>query len=172
MLVGEAGLQRTTVDGQPAVEVGWTLMPEHWGKGFASEAAAGALDYGFRRAGLRSIVALTLPANSRSLAVMTRLGMKPEGEVLHGGLPHVIYRVVREVVADLAAPGPARQIMNGAEPPSTDHAAPVTNAAWTEQRKTMAAATSSSPANLPEKRIFARRASRTSSREEPSASAT
>ena len=62
-LVGEAGLQRATVDGQKAVEAGWTLLPEHWGKGFASEAAAAALDYGFRLAGLRAIVALTLPDN-------------------------------------------------------------------------------------------------------------
>jgi len=95
-LVGEAGLQRTTVDGSPAVEVGWTILPEHWGKGLASEAAAAALRYGFVRAGLKEIVALTLPANERSLAVMRKLGMEPRGEVTHAGLPHVLFAQTRE----------------------------------------------------------------------------
>ena len=90
-LVGEAGLQRTTVDGRPAVEVGWTLLPEHWGKGFASEAAGAALRYGFVRAGLEEIVALTTPHNDRSLAVMGRLGMEPRGELDHAGLPHALF---------------------------------------------------------------------------------
>jgi ribosomal-protein-alanine N-acetyltransferase len=95
-LVGEAGLQRTTVEGVTVVEVGWTLLPSHWGHGFATEAAGGALRYGFGLAGLDEVVALTLPGNDRSLAVMGRLGMEPRGDVVHTGLPHLMFGLTRD----------------------------------------------------------------------------
>ena len=37
----------------PCVEIGWRLAAEHWGKGYATEAAAAALDHGFGPAGWR-----------------------------------------------------------------------------------------------------------------------
>ena len=40
----------------PAVEVGWRLAAEHWSRGYATEAARAALDYGFTTAGLDEIV--------------------------------------------------------------------------------------------------------------------
>ena len=59
----------------PCVEVGWRLAQPHWGKGFASEGARGALRFGFEQLGLDEIVSFTVPANKRSRAVMERLGM-------------------------------------------------------------------------------------------------
>src|SRR5439155_14359405 len=59
----------------PAVEVGWRLAAEHWGRGYATEAARAAIDYGFDRLHLSEIVACTVPANAKSLAVMQRLKM-------------------------------------------------------------------------------------------------
>jgi len=58
------------------VEVGWRLAPEHWGHGYATEAAAGWLDLGFGPLGLTRIVSITDEDNHRSLAVMRRLGME------------------------------------------------------------------------------------------------
>lgn len=88
--IGEAGLQRTFVGGRLVVEVGWTLLPRHWGHGYAAEAAAAAVEFGFERAGLKEVLALTLPHNERSLAVMDRLGMAPAGQVEHAGLTHEV----------------------------------------------------------------------------------
>jgi RimJ/RimL family protein N-acetyltransferase len=41
----------------PAVEVAWRLARAYWGRGYATEAAKAALDYGFGKIGLSEIVA-------------------------------------------------------------------------------------------------------------------
>lgn len=78
------------------------LHPDHWGHGYASEAAAASLAYGFDKAGLGEIVAFTTTRNTRSQAVMERVGMTrdDEGDFEHPGLPegsplrrHVLYRI-------------------------------------------------------------------------------
>lgn len=57
------------------VEVAWRLASQHWGNGYATEAATGWLDYGFSELGLSEIISTTDHDNVRSLAVMHRLGM-------------------------------------------------------------------------------------------------
>ena len=85
----------------PAVEVGWRLHPDHWGQGYATEAARASLDAGFA-AGVDEIVAFTTTSNTRSQAVMERIGMvrDPAGDFDHPSLPegsplrrHVLYRI-------------------------------------------------------------------------------
>jgi RimJ/RimL family protein N-acetyltransferase len=86
----------------PCVEIGWRLAPVHWGKGYATEGAAAALDFGFRQLGLEEIVSFTVPANQRSRRVMEKLGMvhDPADDFEHPGLReedplrrHVLYRI-------------------------------------------------------------------------------
>ena len=95
----------------PCVEVGWRLAHEYWGRGYATEAALAALDFGFRRLALDEIVSFTVPANRRSRGVMERIGLTrtPADEFDHPALPeghplrrHVLYRAIRrhEPVAD------------------------------------------------------------------------
>jgi RimJ/RimL family protein N-acetyltransferase len=57
------------------VEVGWRLSREHWGRGYATEAATGWLDHAFGPLDLPRVISITEPPNVRSLAVMRRLGM-------------------------------------------------------------------------------------------------
>jgi RimJ/RimL family protein N-acetyltransferase len=59
----------------PAVEIGWRLIPEAWGQGYASEAAAEALAWAFAHLDLDEVVSLTATENLRSQAVMRRIGM-------------------------------------------------------------------------------------------------
>lgn len=61
-------------------EMGWRLVREAWGQGYATEAAAAVFADGFGRLGFPEIWAFTAPDNLRSQAVMTRLGMvrRPE----------------------------------------------------------------------------------------------
>jgi RimJ/RimL family protein N-acetyltransferase len=89
----------------PCVEIGWRLAPEFWGHGFASEAARAALAFGFETLGLDEIVSFTVPANTRSQAVMQRLGMmhSPADDFDHPLVPaghrllrHVLYRLSKE----------------------------------------------------------------------------
>ena len=102
--VGYVGLlvQTFEADFTPCVEVGWRLAFSHWGNGFATEGARAAIEFGFAAGGLDEIVSLTVPANQRSVAVMTRLGMTYAGPFDHPKFPvghrlrrHVLYRLTR-----------------------------------------------------------------------------
>jgi RimJ/RimL family protein N-acetyltransferase len=106
-LIGFVGLAvpRFEAHFTPAVEVGWRLAAEWWGRGYATEAAREALRFGFDEADLAEIVSFTAPANERSRAVMRRIGMThdPADDFDHPALPaghrlrrHVLYRLTRE----------------------------------------------------------------------------
>lgn len=86
----------------PAVEVGWRLLPPAWGHGYATEAGREAIRYGFDVVGLTEIVSFASVENTRSIAVMERLGMKrdPTGDFSHPLMdrahrlaPHVLFRL-------------------------------------------------------------------------------
>ena len=81
-LVGAVGLQIPAPDLPvfPCVEIAWRLSAAHWGKGFATEAARGALRVGFEQLCLPEIVAFTSMGNVRSRELMKRLGMRDTGE--------------------------------------------------------------------------------------------
>jgi len=57
------------------VEIGWLLGRPAWGRGYATEAATGALEHAFAH-GIEHVIAVTSPANARSLALMERLGFE------------------------------------------------------------------------------------------------
>ncbi|MDQ6820654.1 MAG: GNAT family N-acetyltransferase [Actinomycetota bacterium] len=87
-----------------AVEVGWRLITEVWGHGYATEAAGAAVRYGFEELHLQEIISFTTPANLRSRRVMERLGMThdPADDFDHPFVDpgpikrHVLYRLTRE----------------------------------------------------------------------------
>jgi ribosomal-protein-alanine N-acetyltransferase len=88
----------------PAVEIGWRLAFEHWCKGFATEGARAALDFGFNDLGLEQVVSFTVSANLRSRRVMEKLSMThdPADDFDHPNLleghqlrRHVLYRIKR-----------------------------------------------------------------------------
>jgi RimJ/RimL family protein N-acetyltransferase len=71
-LLGDVHHQQSYPDD---VEVAWRLAREHWGHGYATEAATGWLDHAFGTLHLPRVISMTDPPNLRSLAVMRRLGM-------------------------------------------------------------------------------------------------
>ena len=102
--VGFVGLSipRPDLPFSPCVEIGWRLAQQYWGKGYAQEAARGALRVGFEHLGLEEIVSFTAVPNLRSEAVMKRLGMTADGVFEHPALPeghalrlHKLYRLGR-----------------------------------------------------------------------------
>lgn len=101
--VGMVGLWRA--DYMPAVEIGWRLAHEHWGRGFATEAAREVLRFGFEDLQLPEIISYTVPHNLRSRAVMEKLGLiyDPSADFDHPKLPansplrrHVLYRMAAD----------------------------------------------------------------------------
>jgi RimJ/RimL family protein N-acetyltransferase len=91
-MVGRGGLQYTFVSGIDAVEVGWAIVPERWGQGLATELALACVEVAFEDLGLLEIVAFALPDNIASRRVMEKAGLSFEREIVHAGLPHVLYR--------------------------------------------------------------------------------
>ncbi len=112
--IGFVGLHHLSADlpFAPGVEIGWRLASEHWGQGYALEAARAALRAGFEKLGLPEIVAFTALQNLRSRALMEQLGMRNSGEnFLHPRLAadsplreHCLYRLSREGRIDQLIP--------------------------------------------------------------------
>ncbi|MES1248247.1 MAG: GNAT family N-acetyltransferase [Actinomycetota bacterium] len=93
-VLGRVGIQLLdpvtwdTVDGAAGrPELGWTLRPEHWGHGYATEAALAVRDWFVGE----PLVSLIQPSNERSQAVARRLGASPGPVVRLADGPHVIW---------------------------------------------------------------------------------
>lgn len=105
--IGTVGLSEVRIAGfpfAPAIEIGWRLARDCWGRGYATEVARAVIDDGFGRLDLDEIVAFTVPANRRSWRMMERLGMRrdPADDFDHPALAeghklrrHVLYRIRR-----------------------------------------------------------------------------
>jgi ribosomal-protein-alanine N-acetyltransferase len=76
--VGYVGLEPVTFASPVAgrTEIGWRLASQHWGRGYATEAAREVLRSAFEDLGLDEVVSFTVPANRPSLAVMARIGLR------------------------------------------------------------------------------------------------
>jgi len=107
-LLGFCGLKPgppdTPLDG--AVEIGWRLARAYWGQGYAREAAAASLAWGWANLPAERIGAITVPANAASWGLMERLGMRraPEDDFDHPAVPidsplrrHVTYWAERPI---------------------------------------------------------------------------
>jgi RimJ/RimL family protein N-acetyltransferase len=77
------------------VEVACLLGPEHWGRGYAIEGGAAALEYGFRELGVETIVAIVHPQNLRSRRAVETLGLAFTHEAVYFGMDARRYAIDR-----------------------------------------------------------------------------
>jgi RimJ/RimL family protein N-acetyltransferase len=63
----------------PQVDIGFAFVPEHWGKGYAFEAASAAMSWGRSTCGFTRILAITAPHNHASSRLLKKLGFDLEG---------------------------------------------------------------------------------------------
>jgi RimJ/RimL family protein N-acetyltransferase len=75
------GFVRLGLTGVRAADLGYGLRHESWGRGYATEAAAQLIGFGFLRLGLHRISAAVGPENIASQRVIERLGMQYEGRI-------------------------------------------------------------------------------------------
>ncbi len=107
--IGFLGLARTDLEPHlpdGTVEIGWRLAARFWQKGYVTEASEAMLRHGFKTHGLEEIVSFAVEQNTRSTAVMRRLGMRhdPARDFGHPRVPdtlphlkhHVLYALNRE----------------------------------------------------------------------------
>lgn len=112
--IGFVGLKQVDFEAPfvPAVEVGWRLSFDAWGHGYASEGAREVLRFSFEQAGLEQVVSFTAAGNTRSRAVMSRIGLThdPSQDFDHPRLAfesplrrHVFYRISQSEFARIQA---------------------------------------------------------------------
>jgi RimJ/RimL family protein N-acetyltransferase len=98
-VVGRAGFLRwdpeTWEIGGVETEIGWTLAREHWGHGYATEAALALRDWAFEKRGLMRLISLIQHENLRSIRVAEKLGERYERDVDVRGKPTRLYSVER-----------------------------------------------------------------------------
>lgn len=92
-IVGAACLQHLGNNDNAPLELGWRLLPNQRGQGFATEAARGIIDFAVKQTGTDYLVAVAHTENIPSQRVMQRLGMSYKGIEEHYDMPCVVYEL-------------------------------------------------------------------------------
>lgn len=92
-LIGWCGLK--LLDSTGEVEVLYLFARRHWGLGYATEAGAASLRYGFEALKLDRIIALAVPENAASRRVMEKMGMQYEKTAEYYNLELACYSITR-----------------------------------------------------------------------------
>src|SRR5918999_3860412 len=92
-VIGAAGLQHLADSEE--IEVGYRFLREHWGQGYATEAARAEIRFAFDELGLDRVVAVTLPTNQATRRVMEKCGLSFVGVMHVYGRAQVKYAVSR-----------------------------------------------------------------------------
>ena len=95
--IGQAGLMKSVINGNEAVELGYILDDAYWHNGYATEAAMMCLQYAFAELGMSEVYCSIRPENAPSIRVAEAIGMTPCGShtITYNGkeMPHVLYKV-------------------------------------------------------------------------------
>lgn len=78
-LIGQAGLMKSTINGNEAVELGYILDNQYWHNSYGIEAARACLEYAFGELGLTTVCCSIRPENGASIRVAEKLGMSLRG---------------------------------------------------------------------------------------------
>jgi [ribosomal protein S5]-alanine N-acetyltransferase len=92
-LIGDCGIILQHVEGEQLYEIGYHLSRDHWGHGFATEAAVACREWAFANRNADRLISLIRPANLPSRRVAERMGMSLWKEVEWRGLPHCVYSI-------------------------------------------------------------------------------
>lgn len=98
-LVGHAGLLVQTVDEIEELEIGYSLLPQFWNQGLASEAAQHCRDVAFQHQWATSLISIISETNLPSQKVALKNGMKLDKHTHYKNNAVQIYRIRREAWA-------------------------------------------------------------------------
>ena len=93
-VLGWCGLRYVASMG--TTDIGFRFLREHWGQGFATEAAAGCLQYGFEQLGLQRIIGRCMALNKASVRVLEKLGMRQLGAMVFEEHPGLLFEMKKE----------------------------------------------------------------------------
>ncbi|GAB1309658.1 hypothetical protein KH5_23410 [Urechidicola sp. KH5] len=94
-LVGHCGLLVQTVDSQTELEIGYSLLPEFWNRGFATEAAKKCRDFAFTNNFSESLISIISVTNKPSEKVALKNGMRNFKATIYNNNEVNIFRVTK-----------------------------------------------------------------------------
>lgn len=94
--IGQCGLITQDVDGVSEVEVGYHIMPQYWGKGFAPEAARAFFSYAFEELSLTRVISLINIHNTKSQRVAVKNGLTIEKQTVWNEIDVHVWRTDRD----------------------------------------------------------------------------
>lgn len=94
-MIGLAVVQNIARDKANPLEIGWRVRPDHWGCGYAAEAARSLVDFAWRDLAADQLLAIAHPDNLASIRVMQRIGMRRRGRESWYGKPNETYILTR-----------------------------------------------------------------------------
>ncbi len=92
--IGRVGLWEP--EGWPGIELGWGISPDHWGRGYATEAARASLKWAFEEMRLSSLISIIHKDNSASKRVATRIGESYSHSLRIKDIDCDVYKITRE----------------------------------------------------------------------------
>jgi RimJ/RimL family protein N-acetyltransferase len=95
LLVGHAGLLLQTVDDRTELEIGYSLLPQFWGNGFAIEAAQKCKQVAFQNRYAPSLISIISISNLPSQRVAEKNGLRRDGQTIYKHNSVYIYRITR-----------------------------------------------------------------------------
>jgi len=95
MMIGDVGFSEKKRDRGPEFrdvpEMGWALSPSAQGKGYATEAVNGAIDWGRRALGNIRVMCVINADNAASIAVARKCGFREAANILSAGRPRLVF---------------------------------------------------------------------------------
>lgn len=93
--IGQCGLLIQEVDGIEELEIGYSMLPKHWNKGYATEAAQKCRDFAFENSYADSLISIVHKDNIRSEKVAIRNGMTLSKKTVFKEMPVNIFRITK-----------------------------------------------------------------------------
>lgn len=94
--IGQCGLLTQTVEDKEEIEIGYHILPEFWGKGYATEVVNFFRDFGFEHEKLNKIISVIDIRNIASQKVAEKNGMTRNRQVKYYNLDVYIYQITRD----------------------------------------------------------------------------
>jgi [ribosomal protein S5]-alanine N-acetyltransferase len=94
-LVGQCGLIAKEIDGITELEVGYSILKEYWGLGYAAEAARLFIDFAFQNHLVDSVISTISPGNRKSIRIAEKNGLSFEKISIWQGMELCVYRLHR-----------------------------------------------------------------------------
>ncbi len=93
--IGQCGLLTQTVEDKQEIEIGYHILPEFWGNGYATEAARFFRNFGFEHEKLDHIISVIDIRNIASQKVAEKNGMTRGRQIKYYDLDVFIYQIAK-----------------------------------------------------------------------------